>query len=101
MALSRFDKTRIVLITLCIIIIIVAFFIQIYGQSSISTACSYLDPITIDILAFIAALFLIIEGSFAIYNHKNLGLKRQIYRIIRIGIGFAILTLHAMQFLHK
>ena len=98
---SRFDKTRAVLIVLSIIVLAIVFLTQVYGQSSISTACSYLDPIYIDILAFIAALFLIVEGGHSIYKNKNLGLKKQLGRILRIILGFSILVLHTMQFIHK
>ncbi|MFA5856538.1 MAG: hypothetical protein WC867_04220 [Candidatus Pacearchaeota archaeon] len=63
--------------------------------------CSYLDPIIIDILAFIAGLFLIIEGFYEIHRYKESKLTNQTTRIIRIAFGCAIVTLHIMQFLHK
>ncbi len=101
MAFSRFDKIRIVLIIVSLVVVATAAVIQLTGQSKVSDLCSYLDPISIDILAFIAGIFLIVEGFYSIYNNKNLGLKRQLHRIIRIALGFAILTLHLIQFMHK
>ena len=98
--LKRFEKTRIVLLTLCLTVIGVALFIQLSGQSQVEK-CSYLDPITIDIFAFLAGLFLIIEGLYSINKNKNFGVKNQIHRIIRVAFGCAIVTLHIIQFLHK
>lgn len=97
---KRFEKTRIVLLTLCLTVIGVALFIQLNGQNQVEK-CSYLDPITIDIFAFLAGLFLIGEGIYFIYKNKNLGMKNQIHRIIRVAFGCAIVTLHTIQFLHK
>ena len=99
--LKRFDKTRIVLIVLSIIVVTIVFLVQINGQSSIATACSYLDPVYVDFLAFTASLFLIIEGGLSIYKHKGAVLKKQIPRMLRIIIGLSILVLHTMQFVHK
>ena len=101
MGLKRFDKTRIVLVVLSIMVVVVVFLIQVYGQSSIATACSYLDPVYIDILAFIAGLFLVVEGGLSVKRNKNLGLKKQWGRILRIILGLSILVLHTMQFIHK
>jgi|ETN01SMinimDraft_4_1059930.scaffolds.fasta_scaffold264366_1 uncharacterized membrane protein SirB2 len=98
---SRFDKTRAVLIVLSIIVLGIVFLTQIYGKSSITTACSYLDPIYIDIFAFLAGLFLVVEGGISIYKNKAFALKKQWGRILRIILGFSILTLHTMQFIHK
>ena len=83
-----------------LIAIILAITVQLNGQKSLN-ACSYLDPIIIDILAFLAGVFLIVEGLARIFEHPNATIKRQLTRIIRIAAGFAILTLHIMQFIHK
>jgi|GEM_PF-2201124 hypothetical protein len=99
--MKRATITIIFTIFLSIIGAIIALVIQFKGQSSISTACSYLDPITIDIAAFIIALFLIIEGIYRIYEHLNFSLNKQITRSIRIAIGVCIATLHILQFIHK
>ena len=96
----NYKKTLITIFIFSIISIIIAIIVQLKGQSSVN-GCSYLDPITIDILAFTASLFLIIEGTARIIEHPNASLKRQFTRIIRVSAGFAILSLHIMQFVHK
>jgi|SRR3989344_2422063 len=85
----------------CFFIILFVISIQIRGENIINIRCSYLDPITIDILAFSAALFLIIEGFARILEHPSATIKRQFTRTLRIAFGFSILTLHIMQFVHK
>jgi membrane protease YdiL (CAAX protease family) len=101
MVSERFKITLEVTLGIIIIVILIAFLTQYYGEDKLNQQCSYLDPIMIDFLAFIVAIFLIIEGFYKIFKNKQQGYKKQILRIIRIGIGFAILTLHTMQFLHK
>ena len=98
---KNFKKTIIITITFSIIIIIIATIIQLNGQNKITEKCSYLDPWIIDILAFVAALFLIIEGFAKIIKNHNSSIKIQFTRIIRIMFGFSIITLHIIQFLHK
>lgn len=78
--------------------ILIAIITQLYGEKSVSSKCSYLDPITIDILAFLAALFLTVEGIVRIYEHKNYSLSRQATRAMRVAFGCAIMTLHIMHF---
>jgi hypothetical protein len=80
--------------------IFVAFMIQNQANHSV-TSCSYLDPISVDILATIFAFFLISEGLFDIFRCKHYPLKSQLTKSIRVGLGFAILTIHVMQFIHK
>ena len=63
--------------------------------------CSYLDPISIDFLAFAAGIFLVCDGFYEILWHKDLLPQGKILASLRTAFGFAILTLHAMQFLHK
>jgi hypothetical protein len=63
--------------------------------------CSYLDPVIIDVLAFGAALFLVLEGVWKIWENYEDPWKKQISRSIRVAFGCAIMTLHIMQFLHK
>lgn len=96
----NFKRTLIVTTILCLLTIIIVAIVQIYGQKSL-TGCSYLDPVTIDLLAFLAAVFLVVEGFVRIFEHKTATLKRQFTRIVRIMFGCAILTLHVMQFMHK
>ncbi|MBS3080503.1 hypothetical protein J4221_03455 [Candidatus Pacearchaeota archaeon] len=97
---KNFKRTLLVTFIFSLSAIILAIYVQINGQKSV-LGCSYLDPITIDILAFLASLFLIIEGMARIIEHPSASVKRQFTRIIRVSAGFAILTLHIMQFVHK
>ena len=99
--MKNLKKTLIVTFIVCFIVILSSTIIQINGQSKITFACSYLDPIIIDILALSAALFLIIEGFTRIFEHPKASLLNQATRIIRIAFGFAIITLHIIQILHK
>jgi len=101
MKLKQIHKTLIVTLVLSLIVIIAAALIQINAQNQLVIRCSYIDPIIIDFLAFSAGLFLVIEGLARIYEHKPASFKRQLTRMIRIALGFAILTLHIMQFIHK
>lgn len=97
---NNFKKTLIVLVLVLAIAISVSIYIQLTAQSNLSN-CSYLDPITVDIFAFLGALFLIIEGLYSIYINKNVILKKQLTRIIRVCFGFTIFTLHIIQLFHK
>jgi len=99
--MKNIHKTLIFTAILCTLTISVAIITQFNGEDKIKTGCSYLDPITIDIFAFIIALFLVIEGLPRILEHPQSSFKRQITRPIRIAIGCAIITLHVMQFIHK
>ena len=63
--------------------------------------CSYLDPISIDIVALGASIFLICEGLYQIYFYKDLSFTGKILISIRTAFAFSILTLHIMQFIHK
>jgi len=98
---EKFKKTLEMLFIAVIIIIIIVFLIQNYGSNKLNQKCSYLDPILIDVLAFFVAFFLIVEGFYQILKNKRDSYKNQFLRISRIAIGFAILTIHTMQFLHK
>jgi len=94
-------KTLILTLIVCIIAVGSATYVQLKAQSEVTEKCSYLDPITIDLLAFIAALFLFVEGIARIIEHPSASLKRQATRIIRVAFGAAIMTLHIIQFIHK
>jgi hypothetical protein len=85
---------------LSIFAIAIAFILQSTANKSVRSF-SYLDPISVDILATTVAAFLIIEGFWDIFRHKHYALKAQVTKSIRISIGFAILTIHIMQFIHK
>ena len=99
--MKNWDKTRMILIGFSIFVILIAFYVQSSLENKINELCSYLDPWIVDILAFIAALFLIIEGTFKIIIHGNANWKWQLSRVVRVAFGCAILTLHIMQFIHK
>ena len=75
--------------------------VQIRSQNKLTTSCSYVDPMTIDILAFMVTLFLIIEGIYRIGQEKDAPFKKQVTRGIRVSIGFAIFTIHIIQVLYK
>lgn len=98
--MKHITKTILFTSILSAITIITAFLVQKQGEETISR-CSYLDPITVDILAFLAAVFLVVEGIYRIDEHTNAPLRNQMTRAIRIAFGCAIITLHVMQFIHK
>jgi len=99
--MKAYTKTKLFTAGLCLVVIIVALTVQLRGQSFIQGGCSYLDPIIVDLLAFAVAIFLVIEGTYRLSEHKNMGLKRQLTRSIRIAIGCAIITIHVLQFFAK
>lgn len=99
--MKNFDKTLWFTVGLSLITIITATAVQLRASSNINVICSYLDPAIIDVLAFVAASFLIVEGAYRIYEHKGASLRKQITRSIRIAFGFAILTLHIIQIIYK
>ena len=100
MLMKNIYKTLLVTLILVLISISLTLYVQLSGQNLVS-ACSYLDPFVIDILAFTVALFLIVEGLVRILEHPQASLRRQITRPIRIAIGCAIVTIHILQFIHK
>ena len=99
--MKPYIKTKLFTFILCLISVGVAVLVQLNAINYVEERCSYLDPITIDIFAFILSFFLIIEGYYRISEHKNMSIKHQFTRSLRIAIGFTILTIHAIQFLHK
>jgi hypothetical protein len=99
--MKKSSLTISITIVLSVIMIFLVAMLQFYGQSKISQQCSYLDPIYIDILAFFAGLFLVIEGFISIISKNDDSLIKQSSRIIRVLLGFSIITLHIIQFIHK
>ncbi|MDD4761880.1 MAG: hypothetical protein PHZ25_02575 [Candidatus Pacebacteria bacterium] len=99
--MKNITKTTLFTAGLSFLTVALAIFMQLRAEESLSLKCSYLDPIGIDILAFLAALFLAGEGMIRIYEHKNYFLSKQITRAIRVAFGCAIMTLHIMQFWYK
>ena len=94
-------KTKIFTLVLCCVAILISLLVQLSGYNLISEGCSYLDPILIDVLAFSVGIFLVLDGLYRISEHKNMALRNQFTRSIRVAIGFAIITIHIMQFIHK
>ena len=99
--MKNITKTNLFTLILSLLVVVLVVSVQINGKSASGLSCSYLDPIYIDVLAFIAGLFLVLEGGYRIYEHKNNSLKKQFTRSIRIALGIGLLTLHVMQFLYK
>ena len=99
--MKNFHKTILFTALLSLVSMILASIVQLYGESTLSVKCGYLDPVTIDLLAFSAALFLVIEGAYRIYEHEHAGLRTQFTRSVRVALGLTILTLHVIQFFHK
>ncbi len=94
-------KTLWFTLALCSTTMITVLFVQIKAENFLTSNCSYFDPVTIDLLAFLAALFLIFEGIYRILEHKKAPLKKQATRSIRIAFGCAIIALHLTQFFSK
>jgi len=99
--MKNYTKTKIFTAILCLAVILLTLFVQLRGQDSSGNGCSYLDPVTIDLLAFLIAIFLIIEGIYRISEHKNMLYRHQLTRSIRIAIGCAIIAIHILQVVHK
>jgi len=100
--MKKRSKVIFSLIAICVVTIIVAFLIQKNAERNLEgVKCSYLDPMIVDFLAFGVAIFLIVEGTWDIFENMKEPFKYQIPRIIIVAIGFAITTLHIMQFVHK
>ena len=99
--MKHFTKTIVFTLILGILTIASALAVQVNANKLIGTSCSYIDPAVVDILAFFLAIFLILEGVYRIWEHKNDRLKKQITRSIRIAFGFGILTLHLVQISYK
>ncbi|MEK6895258.1 MAG: hypothetical protein AABX48_01950 [Nanoarchaeota archaeon] len=98
--MKNIEKTFLFTLVLSLVSVVIAVNFQLITEGSL-TNCSYLDPISIDVFALIAALFLFLEGSYRIYEHKNMSLKNQFTRAIRVAFGCSIISLHIIQFLHK
>lgn len=99
--MKQIHKTISATIILCLFMMVIVAIVQARGENILDKKCSYLDPLLIDFLAFCVAIFLVGEGLARIFEHKNASIKRQFTRILRIMIGFAILTVHVMQVIYK
>jgi len=97
---TDFSKTMVLTCLFSLAGIVVAFILQDQANHSVSS-CSYLDPVSVDIWAMLLAIFLICEGFSDIFKTKHFPFKNQLTKSIRVSLGFAILTIHLMQFIHK
>ena len=61
--MKNLHKTLLFTIIFSLIIMTSLTLVQLNSQGEIEFKCSYLDPVTIDVLAFLAAVFLVVEGS--------------------------------------
>ena len=93
-------QTLLVTYLLSFVCIGAAFMLQYQANRSVKS-CSYLDPLVVDIWATVFAIFLILEGFVDIFSHKSYPLRSQLTKAIRVSLGFAVLTMHIMQFIHK
>ena len=98
---NNLRKTIVLTVVLCLIVIIFVSYIQLYGQAKTTVRCSYLDPITIDLLALLAGLFLVFEGIIRVLKNPKATIEMQLTRVLRITFGCATIALHIIQFLHK
>lgn len=78
----------------------IAAFIQLGANKKVSS-CSYLDPVIIDITAFTAGCFLVVESLVDIFYHRDSPVSKQLTRCVRMAFGSAIVTIHVLQFVHK
>jgi len=101
MGQTNYQKTFLFTVILVLLTIVFVAYVQIRGQENIEDNASYLDPFLIDVLAFTAGIFLVIEGAYRILEHRDNSLSRQFTRSVRIAFGFGILTTHVIQALHK
>jgi len=99
--LTNYTKTFIFTIIVTLFAVVLTAMVQLNGQNGLFPNASYLDPIYIDVAAFAAAFFFIIEGTWRISEHKNASWKRQFTRSLRIAFGFGILTVHIIQLFYK
>jgi predicted phage tail protein len=54
---------------------------------------------TIDWFAFLAGIFLIIEGLFKMLTDRDKTLTNQLLRLFRVIIGTCVFTIHLLQFM--
>jgi len=99
--MKNIHKTILFTFVICLISVIFIVSFQLTTQNSLGISCSYLDPITIDALAFLAASFLVVDGIYRIWEHKNAPLKKQWSRSVRILFGCSIIALHLVQVFYK
>ena len=55
--------------------------------------------VTIDWFAFLAGIFLIVEGIWKMLKSKEAFFPNQFFRVLRIIIGTNVFTIHLLQFM--
>ncbi|MFC1686217.1 hypothetical protein ACFLZZ_04335 [Nanoarchaeota archaeon] len=100
---KRDNRPKAFLITfiLVTISIIAGILIQYNAEDVLNTSCSYMDPIIIDIFAFLGAIFLVVEGLARIHLNKYDKLNIHLLRAIRVSFGTVVFALHTLQFAYK
>ncbi|MGB2629622.1 MAG: hypothetical protein WBD17_00080 [Candidatus Omnitrophota bacterium] len=83
-------------------------FLQIIGLLALITICFLVNcwlfdtpfaEVSIDWFAFLAGMFLVLEGSWKILTSKRRSFFNQLFRITRIIIGMNVFTIHLLQFM--
>ncbi|MBN2483303.1 MAG: hypothetical protein JXD21_03775 [Candidatus Omnitrophica bacterium] len=99
-AFNEKQKTITLLIVGSVVSVLFAWYTQTKAALSVSS-CSYLDPILVDITAFIAGIFLISEGIYKLLQHRETRCLFQFTRCLRVWLGVSITVIHILQFIHK
>lgn len=100
---KRIDKrplAYLITVILSLTLVIAGAIIQLNSELT-GVNCSYFDPISIDIAAFLVSFFLIVEGLSKIQLNKDDTLNMHLTRAVRVAIGFSIFALHIVQFSYK
>ena len=68
-----------------------------------AVTCQLFDTLAADLIidwvAFLAGIFLMVEGLYKIFSSKNPTLRDQVLRAIRVLIGTCVFTIHLLQFM--
>ena len=86
-------KKRLLLVLCFAVLMMIAFCIVCYSFDT-----KFAD-LTIDWVAFVAGIFLMIEGSWRLFTTNDPFFPLQLFRIIRAIIGVNIFTIHLLQFM--
>ncbi len=84
------------MILFSIIVVLAVILIFTANEKNLTSNCSYLDPLFVDIIALAGSAFLIIEGMWSIVRSPASHAK-QIFRLLRVLFGVAVLTMHILQ----
>jgi len=98
---SNLKRTLLIAVIVSIVFVSIPILAQIYIEGKLFTGSNYLDTTTIDFFGSLIAVFFIIEGFSRMILYPNASLRAQATRILRVGIGFSILSLHIIPFLSR